>query len=182
MKPQVKTKEATNIKLATKQELAYDVALLYDKLNQQEKLCKARREKILRPILEEAVEAFGSVDAQGHKHLINDKVEIVLQRRTSPVFNAVAAEKILAKKGLLNTCQKVYTVTEIDENKVYEAYEAGLLTAKDINQMFQEKENFALIVTSNTEANPEIAGLIELRKKIERGDITDMPLVESEDM
>lgn len=178
-----KTKSETVTKpvLKTKQELALDAALTYDLLNQQEKLFKARREKILRPIIEEALKLYGSTDQRGHRHLNDEDVSVTLERRATPVFNTVVAEKILTKKKLLESCQRVRTVVEIDEGKVYEAYEAGLLTAKDIDQMFSEKESFALIVSSNMDTRPALATIVDLRKRIEQGEVADMPLVGAED-
>lgn len=180
-KTQTLTSTKTKLTLKTKQELAMDIALAYDRLNQQEKLLKARREKILRPKLEDALELYGTTDQQGHRHLDNDEVAITLQRRATPVFNTVVAEKILGKKKLLESCQRTRTVVEIDEGKVYEAYEAGLLTAKDIDQMFSEKESFAMVVSTNMDTHPELAAIVDLRERIEQGEVVDMPLVEDAD-
>lgn len=175
---EVLTKEKTDVKLKTKKELAIAAAASYEKLNQQEKLINARRQKILRPIIEEAVKLYGLEDQSGHIHLDEGDVEIVLEARVKPVFNQMVAEKILKEKNLLEDCIVTHTITELNETRIFEAYEAGLLTAGDIDSMFSDKTSYALKVHVNSE---EVHEITTLRKSIEKGVVTDMPFVEMED-
>lgn len=186
-KPQKKSvpKVATAVKT---QELTIDVrttveshALDYEMTNERIKILEDRK-KFLRKDVEETVANFGIEDASGHKHLNLTGIEIVYEKRVSPGFNSVAAEEILKKRNLLDSVgQKVITERwEIDEEKIYQAYEAGLLTPKDVDQMFDVKVSWALKVKVDKDKNPEYKLLKELRKP-QTGKQEDMPYVVSQE-
>lgn len=172
-KTQTKVQEETQVNpfvfLKTKQETAFATALEFGMLNAQEKLLKARKESLRMPV-EELVTGQGVETPEGHRVISDDYVEITLQRKTSPSFNSVMAEEILKKKGLMETCsvtQVIETVT-LDEDKIREAYEAGLITAQELDEMFTEKVSTALIVKVSAENVPEYKTLNDIRKKIEK--------------
>lgn len=96
-----------------------------------------------------AVEALGSPNEKGSIILpLQDSdsgiTAIVKQRRVSKLFNEARADEILKGKGLYDVCVK--TTTVLDEDAVMAAYFNGELTDDDINQMFPEKETWALVM------------------------------------
>lgn len=151
----------------------------YCKLNEQEKLLKARRDKMFRPIVETAAEAYGVEDQDGHIHLqTGEGVEIIRQKKVSATLNTVAAENLLKEKGLYDACVQVVMTYEIDEDKVIEAYNAGKITAQELDSIFTERISYATIVKVESE---EIDRIAEARKSIEKGKQPqgEMPEIES---
>lgn len=178
-KPQEKAKEQKKTMVAeetmvnlgsqlkTTEELALEVAVKYEMLNQQEKLLKARRDREYRPIIEDLVKRKGIEDAKGSKHFGSDSVTINYNRRATVTFNSVAAEMILKKKKLYESCTVEVTTISIDEQKIIEAYQAGIISPKEFAQMFVESESFALKVDITPESIPEYDTLVKLRKEAE---------------
>lgn len=154
-------------KLKTKEELALAAALKYEMLNQQEKLLKARRDKEYRPIIEDIVKKKGIVDPKGNREFGDEFVTIHYNRRASVSFNSVAAEQILRKKKLYDACVHEVVTVEIDESKIMEAYQAGLISPKEFAQMFVESESFALKIDVSPDTIPEYDTLVKLRKEAE---------------
>lgn len=150
-------------------DLIFRAAYEYDLLNQQEKLLKERREKQCRPVVETAADVWGIEDSDGHKHLnffggeAETNVEIVRQKKVSRVLNSVAAEELLKDKELYDTCVKPVVTYEIDEEKLIEAYEAGKISARELDAIFTEKVSYATIVTTDA---PEIREIEAARKAI----------------
>ena len=153
----------------TKQEMVLTAALEYEMLNQQEKLFKARKDKMFRPIVEGAADAYGVEDPDGHVHLVmesdGNEVEIVRTRRVARTMNEVSAERILKNAGLYDSCIQQVISWEIDEEKIIEAYNAGLLSADDLDKMFSEKITWATSVKTDV---PKIKEVEKLRKEIEK--------------
>ena len=153
----------------TKQEMVLTAALEYEMLNQQEKLFKARKDKMFRPIVECAADAYGVEDPDGHVHLVmesdGNEVEIVRTRRVARTMNEVSAERILKNAGLYDSCIQQVISWEIDEEKIIEAYNAGLLSADDLDKMFSEKITWATSVKTDV---PQIKEVEKLRKEIEK--------------
>lgn len=151
----------------TKLEMLFKTAVDYEFQNQQIKLLEAKRKK-RKPLLESQVKKSGVIDEKGHQHLSDKGVEIILQNRSSVKFNSVVAEQILKKKKLLDSCIVTETVVSLDEGKILEAYNGGLLTAKDVDQMFVASNSTALLVNLDEEEFPEYKILVALRKKMEK--------------
>jgi len=171
-KPKVQVKERTKSFLSlpkTRQQVILEAAVEYSKLNQQEKLLKARRDKELRPIIEEAADTLGIEDQNGHMHLVISEddvdVEIIRTKKISRILNSVMAEEILKKKGLYDSCVIQVVSYDIDEEKIIEAYEAGRLTAAELDDMFSENISWATSVKTN---HPDVKFLEEERKRIEK--------------
>lgn len=166
---EVVVKDRTKAFLAlpkTKQEMVLFAATEYAKLNEQEKLLEARRKKEFKPIVDKAAETWGIEDENGSLHLVVDGAELVKQRKVSISLNPIAAEELLRKKKLYDACV-VETVTyELDEGKIMDAYQAGKISAKELDDIFSEKVTWATIVTVDSE---EIDNIKKLRKKIEKG-------------
>ena len=166
----------------TKQEMVLTAALEYEMLNQQEKLFKARKDKMFRPIVEGAADAYGVEDPDGHVHLVmesdGNEVEVVRTRRVARTMNEVSAERILKNAGLYDSCIQQVISWEIDEEKIIEAYNAGLLSADDLDKMFSEKITWATSVKTDV---PQVKEVEKLRKDIEKQkEVKELPEVTCE--
>jgi hypothetical protein len=180
-KTQIAVKERTKefLKLPqTRQEMILTAAVEYETMNQQEKLIKARRDKVLRPIIEGATDAYGIEDANGHLHLVMDDTEVIRTKKTSRTLNTVAAEELLKEKGLYDSCVMQVVSWEIDEEKVIEAYNAGKISAGELDDIFSEKITWATSVKTEDHQVKEIE---KLRKEIEKQKDAqgEMPEIES---
>jgi len=98
------------------------------------------------------IEDLGTANEKGSIVLqVNDErtgtAAVVKQRRVSKQFDEATADKILAEKGLAETCTK--TITVLDEDAVMSAYYNGDLTDADIEKMFPEKVTWAIVLEKN---------------------------------
>jgi hypothetical protein len=150
----------------TRLDLTLTAALGYAILNEQEKLLKARRDKVFRPIIESATDLYGIEDTNGHRHLVMDGAEVVRTKKVTATLNSAAAEVLLKELGIYDTCVQVVMSYEIDEEKLVEAYEAGLISAVEFDGLFTEKVSWATSVNSD---NEEIQEIKRVRKEIEKG-------------
>lgn len=167
---------------ATKQEMVLTAAITYEIMNQQEKLLKAKRDKEIRPIVEGAADAYGVEDPDGHLHLVMEsdgvEVEVVRTRRVARTMNEVSAERILKNAGLYESCIQQVISWEIDEDKIIEAYNAGLLSADDLDKMFSEKITWATKVNTDID---EVKDIEKIRKEIEKQkEVKELPEVQCE--
>lgn len=185
-KPQIQTMVAdetvTLTQLLTKDEILSAQALKYASVNQQIKLLTARMKNILRPEIEKAVASRGTEDISGHKHLsLPNGIDVIHERRNSVSFNEAAALDLLTKKKLLGAYSYEETITRrvVDEEKIIEAYDAGLISPKEFDTLFQENTTWALKITVDEDQNPEYASLVNLRKQVEHDKIEPMSFVES---
>ena len=174
----VAERTALKLDLRTKQEILAAQALEYEMTNQRVKILQARMAKQLRPQIERELEAQGVEDISGHKHLDYGGVEMVHERHASVVFNETAAEAILAKKGLLESVSHEEVRRILDEEKIVEAYEAGLITPKEFDKMFSESVKWHFKVKVDPVKNPEYTELVDFRKRIESGEEAEMPEIE----
>ena len=95
------------------------------------------------------VEADGVEDDRGHISFSIDDDEtgvkaITKQRRVSKSLDIDAAETILTKKGIKDTCIKMMPL--LDEDAIMAAFYEGLLTEEDIDTMFPAKVTYAFIL------------------------------------
>ena len=162
----VQDKVQVALELKTRVEQALEVAVKYGMIGEQVKLLEAKK-KQYRPMIESLVRKEGVVDPQGHKHIESEEVEVILQRRVSTKFNSMVAEQILRKKNLYDQCTVEVTTITLDEDKIQEAYEGGLLTPKDIQEMFVDSVSEALIVKVNPDSFPEFETMHMMRKDME---------------
>ena len=165
----------------------FQVAIEYDRLNQIEKLMGARK-KLLKRIVDSAAELYGEIDDNGSFILtLEEEVEIGIPvraeikrlKKTTRTLNEVAAEELLKEKGLWESCIQVVTTYEIDEDKVIQAYNAGKITAGELENLFYEKVTYATTVETN---DPSILEIKQLRKKTEKGELLgreELPEIES---
>ena len=159
------------------QEVILTTAIEYEKLNQQEKLLKARRDKQLRPIIEGATDAYGIEDTNGHMHLVMEGAEVVRTKKISRILNEISAEAVLKKHNIYDSCVQQVVSWEIDEEKIIEAYEAGLLTAAELDDMFSEKISWATSVKTD---DSDVAEIVNTRKAIEKSEERRLPSIEEE--
>lgn len=166
----------------TKQAMVLTAAIEYERMNQQEKLIKARRDKQLRPIVEGAADAYGTEDANGHVHLVMEsdgvEAEVIRTKKVTRTMNELAAERILKNAGLYESCIQQVISWEIDEDKIIEAYNAGLLSAEDLDNMFSEKISWATNIKTD---EPQVKEVEKLRKEIEKQkEVKELPEVQCE--
>jgi hypothetical protein len=162
-----------------RQKAILTAAIEYEKMNQQEKLIGARRNTLFRPVVEGAVEAYGIEDQNGNLHLVMGEedleAEVIRTKRISRTINTVTAEELLKEKGLYETCIMQVVSWEFDEEKIIEAYEAGKLSAIELDSIMKEKVSWATTVNSN---DKEIKKLKEARKEIEKSKLKEIPEIE----
>ena len=109
----------------------------------------SKRQAEIKKRLTETIDEFGAEDDRGHIVLnvpmdVDTETTIMKQRRVSKVLDAAAAEIILTKKGIYNTCIKMEPV--LDEAAIMAAFYDNHLTEEDIDTMFPSKVTYAFIV------------------------------------
>jgi len=103
------------------------------------------RQTIIKKRLTETIEEFGAEDEKGHIVLkYNEDQQIMKQRRVSKNLDLAAAEIILNKKGIKDTCIKM--IPTLDESAIMAAFYNGHLSEEDIDTMFPSKVSYAFIV------------------------------------
>lgn len=103
------------------------------------------RQTIIKKRLTDAIDEFGAEDEKGHIVLsYNEDQQIMKQRRVSKNLDLAAAELILTKKGIKDTCIKM--IPTLDESAIMAAFYNGHLTEEDIDTMFPSKVSYAFIV------------------------------------
>ena len=178
---EVMVKERTKVFLQlpkTQQEVLLEAAVQYATLNEQEKLLKARRDTQYRPLIEGVTDDYGIEDTNGHKHMVmSDEVEVVREKKVTRTLNPIVAESILRDNELWEQCLQEVVTYEIDEEKIMQAYTAGLISAEELDRMFDEKIGWATKVNTTDE---QVVAIRELRKAIEKGKPTgELPTIES---
>lgn len=108
-----------------------------------------KRQKELRDTLITTIEHAGYTDDQGHGWIEFDDevagtIAIQRQRKVKRGYDEEAAEKILTDLGLDETCFK--TVRVIDEDAVYSALYEERLTEANIDEIFPQKIEWALVL------------------------------------
>jgi hypothetical protein len=103
------------------------------------------RQTIIKKRLTETIDEFGAEDEKGHIVLnYNEDQQIMKQRRVSKNLDLAAAEIILSKKGIKDTCIKM--IPTLDESAIMAAFYNGHLSEEDIDTMFPSKVSYAFIV------------------------------------
>jgi hypothetical protein len=103
------------------------------------------RQTVIKKRLTDAIDEFGAEDEKGHIVLnYNEDQQIMKQRRVSKNLDLAAAEIILNKKGIKDTCIKM--IPTLDESAIMAAFYNGHLTEEDIDTMFPSKVSYAFIV------------------------------------
>lgn len=104
-----------------------------------------KRQSDIKKRLTESIDQFGTEDEKGHIVLsVDDDEQIMKQKRVSKSLDLNAAEIILTKKGIRETCIKM--VPTLDEAAIMAAFYNGHLSEEDIDTMFPAKVTYAFIV------------------------------------
>lgn len=103
-----------------------------------------KRQTDIKKRLTNSIDEFGSEDEKGHIILSVDDQQIMKQKRVSKSLDINAAEIILTKKGIKDTCIKM--VPTIDEAAIMAAFYNGHLTEEEIDTMFPARVTYAFIV------------------------------------
>jgi hypothetical protein len=104
-----------------------------------------KRQTEIKKRLTESIDEFGTEDERGHIVLaVEDAEQIMKQKRVIKNLDINAAEIILNKKGIKDTCIKM--VPTLDESAIMAAFYNGHLTEEDIDTMFPQKVSYAFIV------------------------------------
>jgi tetrahydromethanopterin S-methyltransferase subunit A len=103
------------------------------------------RQSDIKKRLMSSIDEFGTTDEKGHIILsVDDEEQIMKQKRVSKTLDLSAAEIILTKKGIRETCIKM--VPTLDEAAIMAAFYNGHLTEEEIDTMFPAKATYAFIV------------------------------------
>lgn len=103
------------------------------------------RQSLIKKHLTDAIDEFGIEDDKGHITLEYDEGQTIMkQRRASKNLDLAAAEIILTKKGIRETCIKM--IPTLDEAAIMAAFYNGHLTEEDIDTMFPAKVTYAFLV------------------------------------
>lgn len=157
----------------TKEQMLVNVAIEYENLNQKEKLLATRRNIILRPIIEPAIDSYGVEDAKGSRIWEEPGCTMIRQRSSKVILNEAVAEQILKQKGLWDSCVHTVITEEIDEDKLAKIYSGGLITPQEYDSMFEEKESFSLIIKPDPEEYPMIELAKRARLALEKGKLEE---------
>lgn len=180
----VKVREATKAFLAlpkTRVEVMVDQAVAFEMNNERAKYFTALKDKQYRDVVDETTTKYGIEDVDGNKKIVTDICTITKSKRTSSCLNTVAAQKLLEEKGLLDACTQSVVVVQFDEAKIIEAYQADLISAAELEAIFDDKVSYALQVRIKKGKFPEYDTLKAARIALEKGE-SDMPEVESGDI
>lgn len=106
-----------------------------------------KRVSQLRERLVTALNEYGYQDDKGNIRLdlpyeIDGMGNLKYERRSRRVLDPDEAEKLLAKKGILEECQT--TITVIDESAIEAAFYQKKITQKEYDAMFPVVESYAL--------------------------------------
>lgn len=104
-----------------------------------------KRQSDIKKRLTDNIDQFGSEDEKGHIVLsLDDDNQIMKQKRVTKNLDIQAAEIILTKKGIRETCIKM--VPTLDEAAIMAAFYNGHISEEDIDTMFPAKVTYAFIV------------------------------------
>ena len=108
----------------------------------------SKRQSEIKKRLTDSIDEYGSEDDRGHLVLNipdgDSDMSIMKQRRVSKNLDLAAAEIILTKKGIFDTCIKM--TPTLDESAIMAAFYNGHLTEEDIDTMFPAKVTYAFLV------------------------------------
>jgi hypothetical protein len=104
-----------------------------------------KRQSDIKKRLTSNIDEFGTEDEKGHIVLaVDGEEQIMKQKRVSKSLDIAAAEIILTKKGIKDTCIKM--IPTLDESAIMAAFYNGHLSEEDIDTMFPAKVSYAFIV------------------------------------
>ena len=150
--------------------LIFDYVQEYTDLSKQEKAIKKRKDELAKYIKEHA-QQNGVKDSNGSSYMSNDRFVFGSQARKSIKLNQVRAKEFLLSQGLYE--QVVEVKESINEDKVEQLLQQGLITTDDLEAIVDVKVTYAIDVKEkeveqSPEEMPEVQVIERSTKKIRK--------------
>ena len=150
--------------------LIFDYVQEYTDLSKQEKAIKKRKDELAKYIKEHA-QQNGVKDSNGSSYMSNDRFVFGSQARKSIKLNQDRAKEFLLSQGLYE--QVVEVKESINENKVEQLLQQGLITTDDLEAIVDVKVTYAIDVKEkeveqSPEEMPEVQVIERSTKKIRK--------------
>lgn len=150
--------------------LIFDYVQEYTDLSKQEKAIKKRKDELAKYIKEHA-QQNGVKDSNGSSYMSNDRFVFGSQARKSIKLNQDRAKEFLLSQGLYE--QVVEVKESINEDKVEQLLQQGLITTDDLEAIVDVKVTYAIDVKEkeveqSPEEMPEVQVVERSTKKIKK--------------
>ena len=150
--------------------LIYEFVQEYTDLSKQEKAIKKRKDELAKYIKEHA-QQNGVKDSNGSSYMSNDRFVFGSQARKSIKLNQDRAKEFLLSQGLYE--QVVEVKESINEDKVEQLLQQGLITTDDLEAIVDVKVTYAIDVKEkeveqSPEEMPEVQVIERSTKKIRK--------------
>lgn len=150
--------------------LIFDYVQEYTDLSKQEKAIKKRKDELAKYIKEHA-QQNGVKDSNGSSYMSNDRFVFGSQARKSIKLNQERAKEFLLSRGLYE--QVVEVKETINDNKVEQLLNEGLITTDDLEAIVDVKVTYAIDVKEkeveqSPEEMPEVQVVERSTKKIRK--------------
>lgn len=150
--------------------LIFDYVQEYTDLSKQEKAIKKRKDELAKYIKEHA-QQNGVKDSNGSSYMSNDRFVFGSQARKSIKLNQERAKEFLLSRGLYE--QVVEVKETINDNKVEQLLNEGLITTDDLEAIVDVKVTYAIDVKEkeveqSSEEMPEVQVVERSTKKIRK--------------
>ena len=150
--------------------LIYEFVQEYTDLSKQEKAIKKRKDELAKYIKEHA-QQNGVKDSNGSSYMSNDRFVFGSQARKSIKLNQDRAKEFLLSQGLYE--QVVEVKESINEDKVEQLLQQGLITTDDLEAIVDAKVTYAIDVKEKEveqtpEEMPEVQVIERSTKKIRK--------------
>ena len=150
--------------------LIFDYVQEYTDLSKQEKAIKKRKDELAKYIKEHA-QQNGVKDSNGSSYMSNDRFVFGSQARKSIKLNQDRAKEFLLSQGLYE--QVVEVKESINEDKVEQLLQQGLITTDDLEAIVDVKVTYAIDVKEKEveqtpEEMPEVQVVERSTKKIRK--------------
>lgn len=150
--------------------LIYEFVQEYTDLSKQEKAIKKRKDELAKYIKEHA-QQNGVKDSNGSSYMSNDRFVFGSQARKSIKLNQDRAKEFLLSQGLYE--QVVEVKESINEDKVEQLLQQGLITTDDLEAIVDVKVTYAIDVKEKEveqtpEEMPEVQVIERSTKKIRK--------------
>ena len=150
--------------------LIFDYVQEYTDLSKQEKAIKKRKDELAKYIKEHA-QQNGVKDSNGSSYMSNDRFVFGSQARKSIKLNQDRAKEFLLSQGLYE--QVVEVKESINEDKVEQLLQQGLITTDDLEAIVEVKVTYAIDVKEKEveqtpEEMPEVQVIERSTKKIRK--------------
>ena len=147
--------------------LIYEFVQEYTDLSKQEKAIKKRKDELAKYIKEHA-QQNGVKDSNGSSYMSNDRFVLGSQARKSIKLNQDRAKEFLLSQGVYE--QVVEVKESINEDKVEQLLQQGLITTDDLEAIVDVKVTYAIDVKEREveEEMPEVQVVERSTKKVRK--------------